>query len=479
MELTAADYAAVLRRRLPVLVLVVALFGLIAYAMQSSAEPRYSATTEVFLNPIIDPVSNTPQVSKRDTLVNMDTERRLATSVAVAEQFRDKLEIGDESARQLRGHVVTTAVPETELLLITYNAATPETATDRSLAWAVEYLALRKATVESNRREIADSLQTQIDVATADLAAISTEIADLPPDSADRFSAEARREAKQRLLTALQESLVMVTSASTNTGTVVNAPSSARAVQPFGRREIIAVLFAGLLIGIALAFVLDRADRRIRRADDIALAGVPVLGEFTKNAYDAGVASRARSMLAGGDEPGGIILVASTDDPAAGAVVALHLARAYAAADRKVAIIATDADRPEVERMLGVSSTPGVSDVVVGGHNLAAAMRSVEVPVGALAVLGSGDPNRWRPGMLACRDAHEMVESLAARVDVVIVLAAPLDVSSTALDLAPIADRGVLAIRRNSSSATKFAKGLAELRKLELDVAGVVLVGRK
>jgi capsular polysaccharide biosynthesis protein len=479
VELTAADYLAIIRRRFLVVVAMVLLFGGIAYAMQSATSPTYSATAEVFLNPIIDPVSGTPQVSKRDTLVNMDTEQRLAVSIDVAEEVRKDLSITDVSARELRNHVATAAVPETELLRITYRGSQPEIAIERARAWAEQYLSRRKSGVLADRAETVASLQTQIDDATADLAEISQEIDDLTPGSADRFSAEARREAKQRLLTSLQDSLVTVTSASANTGQITDAPSFAKTLRPFGKRETTAVLFAGVLIGIVAAFVVDRSDRRIRRVDDVVALGVASLGSFARAQPDGDAASRARSMLAGAADAPKALLVAPIDDPIAGAVVGDGLARAYAAAGQRVVVIAADADHPELERLLGVSPTPGLSDAISNGQLLDQLAIGVDTKVGVLAAVGSGASGGWQPGMLARRDAHALMRDAADRVDILIIVCAPLSSSPAGLDLADLVDSCVIAARSRVTSAVRFASGLAELRRVGINVAGAILVGRK
>lgn len=480
MELTAGDYLAIIRRRFLVVVAMVLLFGGIAYALRAGTSPTYSATAEVFLNPIIDPVSGTPQVSKRDTLVNMDTEQRLAVSIEVAEKVHDALQLPpDVTPRELRSNVATAAVPETELLRITYRANQPEVAIDRARAWAEEYLAQRRAGVLADRKDQVDSLQAQIDDATADLAEISQEIDELEPGSADRFSAEARREAKQRLLTALQDSLVTVTSASASVGQVTDAPSFAKTLRPFGKRETSAVLMAGVVLGLAGAFVVDRSDRRIRRADEIAAMGLPSLGEFPRGRIDPVASSRARSMLTGADAAPRTLLVAPIDDAIAGAVVGNSLARAYAAAGQRVVVVAADPENSELERLLDLAAVPGFADAIAEGRMLDRLASIVKAPVGDLAGIGSGTAAHFGPGVLARPDAHELVRDVAARVDVLIIVCAPLSVSSGGLDLAPVVDGCVVAVRSKVTTATRLAEALAELRRVGIDVAGSILVNRK
>jgi Mrp family chromosome partitioning ATPase len=106
-------------------------------------------------------------------------------------------------------------------------------------------------------------------------------------------------------------------------------------------------------------------------------------------------------------------------------------------------------------------------------------VRTVETPAGRLAVVGSGKRDRWRPGLLARRDVHELLGRVAANVDVLIVVCPPVETSSVAFDLASVADEGVIAVRRGGTTATALARNVAELRTLDLRIAGAVLVGRK
>ncbi len=478
MERTAGDYLAVLRRRFVVVASTVVLFGLIVGALRVVAPESYKATAVVFLAPIIDPVSNTPLVSKRDTLVNMDTEMRLAVSFDVAEGVRDELVLRGEESSDLVGHVSTSAVQNTELLRISYEAADANTAIERASAWARSFVAVRLADLSDDRQEVADSLNTQIEAAITDIAAISADIATLQAGSDARFNAEARRDAKQRLVASLQDALVRVSSVSLNVGKVVSTPGAATQNTPIGPREAGATVVVGLIAGIGLAFVRDRADHRFHSAEDVALAGITALGEFSRTAtFDAAAANRARSRIGSMPNAQEKLLVVPIDEGEAGAIVANGLARSYATAGRRVAVVATDPQQNHIERLLGVPVKPGLSDAIASNQALDVLATGVAVPVGAILAIGSGTNLPLQAGMLANHDGHELLRGVGANVDTLIIVCPPLSESKACLDLSAVGDTCVLALSAATTTGDA-AVGIAELQNAGIDIAGAVLVRR-
>ncbi len=477
MELTTADYVAILRRRAAVVVAVLALTVLAIASLSVSSASTYSATTEVFVTPIIEPVSNTPQVAKRDTLVNLGTEQRLATSLAVAEQVRTNLAIDDVSARALRSKVFAAQIPETELLRISYSDDEPEIAKERSKAWAQTYLALRQERAAASRRTVTDDLEDDIDAAVEAIAVLNATIAETEPGTPERFNADAQREAKVSELQILQDNLVKVKTSSLDPGQIVTEPQNAAEQQTFGKKELAVLLVVGITAAIALAIAVERLDRRVRGVADLAGTGVRVLGTLSRTRADADAANRLRNVLVHGETTPKRIVV-SGDDDSATAIVGTQLARAFASAGTSTLVVGSNPVAGDVEKAFGVGAAPGVSDVVVGDATLADAISAVGGS-GSLSVLPSGSANSWRPGLLARPAAMRALDDAAQSFDVVIIVAPSVLSSSNALDVSADADAVLLVVGHRGANADRVTTAVSEFARSGSDTTGAVLVSRK
>lgn len=477
MELTTADYLAILRRRAAVVLAVLALTVMLVVALAAKSASTYKATAEVFVTPIIDPVSNTPSVAKRDTLVNLGTEQRLATSLAVAEAVRTELEIDDLSARELRNKVAAVQVPETELLRISYLDKDPDIAKQRASAWGQAYLDLRRSRAAASRAEITDQIEADIDTAVAELAELNARIADPDLGAAERFSADAQREAALNQLQILQDNLVKVKTASLDPGQVITEPQNANEQKSFGSKQMFILIIMGGFGAVALALLVERLDRRVRGEADLAGTGLTVLGVLPRTRADAVAANRLRNVVMHG-EPAPRVVIVSGDDARGTAVVGSQLGRALAAAGVSTLLVSAMPESGELERLFGVPATDGLVEVVNGDLELERAVHAVD-GAGPLAVMSAGAAGTWRPGLLARPSARRVIDAAVAQHDVVLIVTPSVLTATTALDLSGRADRTVMVVGHKDANADRIAQAAAELERVGVRPDGAVLVTRK
>ncbi len=477
MELTTADYLAILRRRAAVVIAVLALTVMIVVALAAKSGSTFSATSEVLVTPIIDPVSNTPNVAKRDTLVNLGTEQRLATSLVVAEAVRAELEIDDLSARELRNRVFAVQVPETELLRISYRDDDPDIAKERAAVWGQIFLDLRRERAAESRREVTDVIEDDIDTAVARLAELNATILEARPGSTERFNADAQREATVSDLQILQNNLVKVKTASLDPGAVVTAPQNANEQKSFGTKEMFVLLMMGGVGALALALLVERLDRRVRGEADLAGTGIEVLGVLPRTRADAVAANRLRNVLSrGGAAPRSVLVTG--DDTRGTAIVGSQLGRALASAGVSTLIVSANPEANELERLFGLNPGEGLAEAVHGSVESDSIIDPVE-GAGPLAVIPSGDASAWRPGLLARPSASRLLDRVAAAYETIVYVVPSVLSNTTALDLAGRAESVLLVVGHKDANSDRIAEAAAEFERVGAHAAGAVLVTRK
>ena len=156
----------------------------------------------------------------------------------------------------------------------------------------------------------------------------------------------------------------------------------------------------GLLLGLGLAFLLERLDRRIREPKDLeAIYGLPLLGVVPESS------ALSRSARGGGDAwavlpPGEsesfqlirahlryfnvdrelrTLLVASAAPGDGKTTIARHLAGAAARMGSRVLLLEADLRRPTIAQQLGVQSGPGLADVLIGAVMLNEATQTIDL----------------------------------------------------------------------------------------------------
>lgn len=271
---------------------------------------------------------------------------------------------------------------------------------------------------------------------------------------------------------------------------------------------ILAGIAAGVLSGVALAFLLDLLDKSIKTAKDAeALLGYTLLGVIPK--FSTSAESPHSSMLTGtnaggisprivtlsnsqplissgyqmlqanlkfirSDHPLRMFVVASSVAQEGKSEVCANLAVAMAQVGRRVLLIDADMRSPSQHRLWNVLNRIGLSHVLVGEGKLDEALQPVAENV-TLLPAGVVPPNP-----LALVDSERMatlMEQLSAQYDYVIIDSPPLIGAADAAVLGKMAD-GVLLIvrpRQVDSSSALAAKSL--LSRAGAEVLGFVANG--
>ena len=325
----------------------------------------------------------------------------------------------------------------------------------------------------------------------------------------------AERDVKQRLATLgedsdsplardLRTTLRRLETAATLQGaaaTLVRRADEAEKVQPKPIRNVAIGLLLGLVLGVALAFVRDLFDRRVRSADETAsLVGLPLLARLPGRELKRRGASRLplvhapdgpgadayrtlmyRLQMVNAERRAQVILVTSAVEGEGKTTTAANLALALARAGHSTALVELDLWRPALHRIFGFKTRAGLADVLLGRATLgevlvradaggvvaeAAASNGGDAGLGRLHVLPAGVSPSHPSDLIALPALTDILASLRVREDMVIVDAPPLVQGGDGIALAAMADALLVVTRL----AGVHRDGLQELRRRLQDI---------
>ncbi len=285
-----------------------------------------------------------------------------------------------------------------------------------------------------------------------------------------------------------------------------------------------ALLF-GVGLGAALAFVLENIDSSLKSPEDVRahlqlptlgvvpdltrvggarLGGRPALpvpsklrrpGALAPIPPDRAVRTEAfRSirtslLFFNPARPPRTILVTSSQPGEGKTSTTVHLALSLSQLASNVVVVDADMRKPRCHRALGVEPTTGLSEVLRGLVRLPDAIQQYTVMNGrvvphdgisrgpCLHALQAGHPPADPSALLASPRMEEVLESLIATYELVLIDSPPVFPITDSAILAPRVDAVVLVVRGHSTDRHTTREALERLRLMQARVMGVVLNG--
>lgn len=461
------DFLRPIWRRRWLVAVVVIVTSVATYAYNVRKPERFRSSTQIFLqaSDIDQALFSLGGPLEGDR--NIVNQANLLQTPAVAREVAERIDFrGDPAA--LLGAVEVTPSTGSDFLVVSAVGDTPSRAAELANAFAAAFIELRAATTRADIERALDTTRRQL--------------ARLP----DTTTYSAARETLRTRISSLEAIR------SVSPGGARQVDRALPAAAPFAPQPRRAALFGfmlSLVLATLAAFGLERADRRVRHLDDIeptygapVLAALPhlqgsMISRSNGNAPEVAPAFReavrglrTNLRLASPDTPLRTFLVTSALPGEGKSTLVLNLAVAYAESGLRVAVIECDLRLPSLPRLIAVRPSPGLTDVLAGEVELAAAVQAVAIgspaateiaapatdraPTGAwalapptLTVLTAGAQPADPSSLLATQRMKRILDSAQADADIVIIDTPPLLSVADALPLLGNVDATLLVAR--------------------------------
>ena len=457
----------VLRRRLPVIVLCVVVVAGAAFAFSKHQTKKYTTTSSLLFSSsgLTNEIAGLPANSSGVSLL--------------AQQASDLelVKLGDMAAKTARllGHGLTEQSVSDNVSV----AGQGESGVVNVSATSSSPVLAAKIANTYTRLFVEEQKITNKQYFKSALALVQKQLAALSPrqrTGADGLQLQNRAQTL-RLLAELKQGSV-------NVAQEAAPPTSPSSPKTSRNTAIGGVL--GLFIGLALAFILEPLDRRIRTPEDLEtiyrlhlLGAVPKSKAFSRKLEalppteaEAFGLIRAHLRFFNSDRDLRTVVIASAAIGDGKTTTAVYLAEAAARSDSRVLLIELDLRNPRLTQRLDIQSGPGVADVLIGTIQMEEATRSVDLSASSPAHGGAGrtfdvlpagavlPPN---PGELIESHAMEAVlEQARSTYDLVVIDTPPLTCVSDAFPLLTKVD-GVVIVGRVEHSRRDAAERLHQI----------------
>jgi capsular exopolysaccharide synthesis family protein len=475
------DYARILWRRKHWIVLAVVIGLVVAFETGGSRHKQYQASAEV--------LAGTPSNAVESSV--MDTNIQILQSQAVSSIVLKK----DPNA----GSVTGRQDGDSASMVITAERSTPEAAVSDANAYAQAYVTYSVQQQQAGALAPVPSLQSQINALQTQINSLTTEINAVPLGSNQQFLQDRRNALFEEQLSLQQQvAQAEAQAASANLSPSVLSRAAGASEVGTSRAKVLALgVGAGLVVGLALAFLFEFLDDSIANVEEAELElgpDVPVLGTVPRL---VGKRGSTISTLVGLREPGsaetesyrkirtalhflgrdaaGATLQFVSPTPGEGATTtAANLAVLLARAGLEVVLVDANLRRPRLEELFGCRSSVGLSSVIIGDSPLEAALQPVPT-VESLSVLTAGPVPPNPAELVGSRRFAEVMSSLQTGRRCIVVDSAPLLSFSDGLFVASTVQAVVLVTSAKGSSRRRLRRAVLQLQKAEAPLVGVVL----
>lgn len=249
-------------------------------------------------------------------------------------------------------------------------------------------------------------------------------------------------------------------------------------------------LICGLVVGVTGALLRQSLDTTVRSAGDVhRRLGLPEVGALPKpvrrgsHTGRVGVTPRdealsqlrARLPFSSDGRMPSSLLIASPLPREGRTETAVDLAASVARTGLRVVLVEADLRRPRLARTLGLAKPAGLADVLSGEASLDGALQTWGD--GRLRVLAAGTPAPDPSALLSSRRMAQVLRTLEADADLVVLDSPPLLPYADAAILASAAEAVLLVVRTGKIRYDLAHRALDSLASVHARVIGAVLTG--
>lgn len=474
-ELDLRSYLDALKRRRVVVVATAAIVLVAALAWSWTQRPRYEARARVL-------IAADPGAVFRTTVPVLDPNRVLQTELLVFDSPQLKAKVRERLGRT--PPVDVQQVEQTDVIEVVASSPRAADAAAVANAYANAYIDLRReeavgnvvAAAEQLQAKISD-LQKQIEGASGEKLASLIDQQGLFRQKLDQLQVDG----------ALQSSAARLIS---------EASKPQSPVAPDRLRIALVALVFGLILGVGVGLAVEYLDNSIRTVEDVhrvvpglrVVGLIPVVKDWksreealvvslrspTSPAAEAMRTLRTSLAFLALEHDVGVVQVTSADAGEGKSSTVANLGVALARAGRRVVVVDCDLRRPRLHRFFELDGDIGLTSLLAGEADLAAAVRPVP-SLPRLMVLPAGPLPADPSELLSSARMAEVVDALRAQGATVILDCPPVLPLADALATAPLADATIIVCRAGQSDGKRLNRCVDLLRQVRAPLAGIVL----
>ncbi len=458
---------------------------LLAVVLTLRSEKVYEATGIIQVSV---PSQNSGQETTSTNQALAQNFATLLVSPGFLNAIRPKVAGGHLTTNELQGRLSASAVKETALVELHATGPSPRAAQTLASEVAGEFLVeLQKETYAQTARQQAQ-IQATIANLSADVAKLrGSSTANVPPTSEQIASLEASRQA----LTTQSAGLVANALARGTSASLSAAPvASATPVRPRPLLNLLAGLFLGLVVGVALVWLREQLQPWLRSADEAtAVLDVPLLSSIPlrpalkeqdpilEESYEI---LRA-NLFAASDASRRLITVIGPNPKVGKTATVEGLARVAARGGRNVLVIDGDMRaatlssrllRRTPSRSAPLGSYQGLGDVLEGTAMLGDALIALEP---GLTLLSTTPISANPSSLLSSSRMRALCAELRESFDMVLIDSPPLVGLADALILASVSDAVVIVARAGLTKPRDLSSVASSMQQSQTPIAGLVM----
>ena len=488
-DLQLADYMGVLRRRWW-LILAVAVAGLLAsVGFFKTAHKVYISTASVYVT-ANGGTANQVANGRTTGAVNLDTEAQVVQSVTVAQAAAKSMH-ATETLPQLIKRVSVTVPANSQVLSISCQASSASVAANCAQSFAQAFLSYTSSSTTASANSQISALQSKMSALESASAKLVVEVGSLPDNSPQRAAAQEQLNSDQGQLSSLNSQVAGLTAELTNPsgGSIIsNAIPPASPSSPKPLLIFPSGLLAGLLIGLILAFIVDRRDQRVRSSRDLTKINVPVLMSLLPKRSPvelaiasprsqvgrefSGLAHLLTSSLGTGSH---VILVTGASVGNGVSLVAANLAVSLSRNQPDVTLVCADLEGSMIPAMVDLPSGPGLTDLLADGSPIRDAGEQVAVAP-RLRVITPGSAARIGGEDLQQDAVERLMASLRSMARWIIVEAPSVTSGPDAYTLAQTADTAILVVEVPRTLSDQVLDSVEYLERMGASVLGAAVL---
>jgi capsular polysaccharide biosynthesis protein/Mrp family chromosome partitioning ATPase len=488
-----SDYLRVLGRR-KLLLVIGLILGLALGALYAKTQTKsFQSTAQVQVGPLPTNLSTPNNIAQAQP--NMNTETTNATSQAVADKALASITSAHKklTTKMLLNDVSVSFPAKSTILTYQCTASNPHDAQVICQAMTDAYLSVRQGTSQGQITSQINAFKAQQAQVVKDLATAEATLGAAPKGTTAGDAAQQAVNTLQSRNATLTNAITQLQVLQPNAGNIA-VPASVGQISGISHKIILAAGgLIGLVLAIAIAFLVDKTDDRIRTEDDIERMGLPVVADlprptsadqkalndpaswpsakrraYGKLAARVLVASRRRELS--------VITLMGVGDEPTDRLVAANFAVALAQAGRRVNLVLTGAG--------GGSSTSNAAPAnTTPGQPGLPATQSTSPELLPSPVTGLHFTELTAVNGSVNMDAADFLSGdLRRGADFVVVAAPPMTTAADSLVLASVSDATILVANEKTSRRGEVGEAADSLVQIGAPLFGVVLArkgGRK